>query len=97
MRTQWVTELKKMKVNLKNYKIISFQRFLNDAKNGNLKSFDDLVAIVDEAHRIRSADGIISTLAVKLLQSAYKVILLTGTPMINSPTDISSLINSIKR
>ena len=96
MRTQWVTELKKMKVNLKNYKIISYQRFLNDAKNGNLKSFDDLVAIVDEAHRIRSADGIISTLAVKLLQSAYKVILLTGTPMINSPTDISSLINSIK-
>ena len=36
----------------------------------------------------------ISTTIVKLLQTAEKVILLTGTP-VNNPADISPLLNSI--
>ena len=49
--------------------------------------------IVDEAHRLRdpSSKGL---QAVKdLNQSAEKTLLLTGTPMVNHPSDISSLIN----
>ena len=32
---------------------------------------------------------------VKLLQSADKVILLTGTPMVNGPVDMSPLVNTM--
>ena len=49
--------------------------------------------IVDEAHRLRdpSSKGL---QAIKdLNQSAEKTLLLTGTPMVNHPSDISSLIN----
>jgi len=96
MRTQWYNELKKMDVNLKKYNIVSYEGFLNDWKNRVIKSLKNHVIIVDEAHRIRSTSGKIATLMVKLLQRAFKVILLTGTPIVNTPIDISPLLNAIK-
>ena len=96
MRTQWVPELKKMDVNLKKYKIVSYEGFLSLLEKGTLESLEEYVVIVDEAHRIRSASGKISTTIVKKLQTAKKVILLTGTPMVNTPWDMSPLVNSIE-
>jgi SNF2 family DNA or RNA helicase len=96
MRTQWNNELKKMNVNLKKYQIISYEGFFNKIKYTSNKSLNNYIVIVDEAHRIRSPSGKISILIVKLLQTAFKVILLTGTPMVNGPYDMSSLLNAVK-
>ena len=96
MRTQWVPELKKMDVNLKKYEVVSYEGFLSKIEKGILDSLEEYVVLVDEAHRIRSASGKISTTIVKYLQTAKKVILLTGTPMVNTPWDMSPLVNAIE-
>lgn len=92
MRTQWDKELATMKVNKKNYQVFSYEQ-INDEK---IESVNEKVFIVDEAHRIRSSKTVTSKTLVKLLQDSFKVILLTGTPMVNTPVDMSPLINVIK-
>ena len=62
MRTQWDKELKNMNVNMEKYKVISYESILTNPKLNKTKSFINLVVIVDEAHRIRSYYGKISTL-----------------------------------
>lgn len=96
MRTQWISELQKMNVNINNYKLTSYEGFLSSVESGKIKNLKEQTVIIDEAHRIRSATGKTSTILVKLLQSAYKVILLTGTPMVNSPIDLSPLVNAVE-
>ncbi len=96
MRTQWFSELQKMNVNINNYQVISYEGFLSSVESGDIKSLKERTVIIDEAHRIRSATGKTSNTLVKLLQSAHKVILLTGTPMVNGPIDMSPLVNAIE-
>ena len=96
MRTQWVPELKKMNVDMKKYKVLSYEGFLSMVESGELPSLEDHVVLVDEAHRIRSPTGKISSTIVDMLQTAEKVILLTGTPMVNTPVDICPLVNAIE-
>jgi SNF2 family DNA or RNA helicase len=95
MRSQWKDELNKMDIKKSNYIIYSFESFLNFVELNNVDTLKNKVIIVDEAHRIRSSKGKTSIILVALLQTAFKVILLTGTPMVNSPEDISPLVNSI--
>lgn len=95
MRNQWKEELNKMNVKNTNYKLYSFEGFLNYVELNEIKSLKNNIVIVDEAHRIRSVKGKTSSILVSLLQTAMKVILLTGTPMVNSPEDIAPLVNSI--
>ncbi len=95
MRTQWIPELKKMEVKMSNYTVMSYEGFLSLLEQGKMENLEDYVVLVDEAHRIRSTTGKISTSIVKKLQTAHKVILLTGTPMVNSPLDMSPLVNAI--
>lgn len=94
MRTQWDEELGNMKVDKKKYKVMSYEGFLKDSSK--IPSIKDKVIIVDEAHRIRTSTGKIASTAVKVLQQAHKVILLTGTPMVNSPVDMSPLVNAVE-
>lgn len=94
MRTQWDKELKKMKVNLNKYSVMSYEGFLKKVES-NENFLNSKVVIVDEAHRIRSATGKIAIKAVSSLQNAFKVVLLTGTPMVNSSVDFSQLVNAI--
>ena len=47
------------------------------------------------SHRVRNT-GKISTAVTRSLKEASKVILLTGTPMVNSPLDMSALVNIVK-
>ena len=96
MRTQWIPELERMEVDIKKYQVISYEKLLSMVELKTITSFEDMVVIVDEAHRIRSSTGKISTTIVKQLQTAEKVILLTGTPMVNNPVDMSPLINAIQ-
>jgi SNF2 family DNA or RNA helicase len=96
MRVQWNSELIKMKVDLTKYNVMSYQGFLKLLEVNKSLSLKNKNIIVDEAHRIRNTTGVIAQKLVKSLQSANKVILLTGTPMVNAPVDMSSLINSTK-
>ena len=93
MRTQWKEELTKMKANLSNYRILSYESY-NTAVTGNPTLVDGTVVILDEAHRIRNP-GKISTVINRSLKDCDKVILLTGTPMVNAPIDMSPLVNII--
>ena len=79
---------------MKRYSVMSYEGFLK--KVSSSKTYlKDKVCIVDEAHRIRSVSGKIASIAVRSLQQSYKSIPLTGTPMVNSPVDMSPIVNSI--
>ena len=54
------------------------------------------ILIVDEAHRLRNYSGKIPRGILEEAQVAHKVILLTGTPIVNFPSDIAPLINLVK-
>jgi SNF2 family DNA or RNA helicase len=93
LRSQWVVELNKMKVKSKKYTIHSYEGIVKLLQRDELL-LDNMVVILDEAHRIRSS-GKISKILARSMIKAHKVILLTGTPMVNSIFDISPLINII--
>ena len=78
-------------------------------EGGKINPFDDKVIIVDEAHnfvsrivnKLTRADAILNTLSGKLynyLMEAKncKIILLTGTPIINYPNEIAILFNILR-
>jgi superfamily II DNA or RNA helicase len=92
MRTQWVKEIKKMGLSEKKYNIMSYEGFATLIENK--KEIDNKIIIIDEAHRLRNSGGI-SKKVVEMTRDAFKVILLTGTPMVNEPSDFSNLANLI--
>lgn len=94
MRTQWKEELTKMKVNMRNYNVVSYEGF-ETMVISNPHIVESTIVILDEAHRIRNP-GKTSTVINRSLKDCDKVILLTGTPMVNSPLDMSPLINVIQ-
>ena len=96
MRIQWDNELKKMKVKEGKYNVLSYEGFVKLLEVNSSISLENKNVIVDEAHRIRNSSGTIASRLITSLQTANKVILLTGTPMVNNPVDMSALINSIE-
>lgn len=82
-----------------NYNGISEQEIKERMYNKNY--FDNKVVVIDEAHNFIegvSNDSKITTMLYKLLMKAQglKIILLTGTPIINKPNEIAYAINLIK-
>lgn len=57
---------------------------------------DNKVVIIDEAHRLRNI-GVISRHIINITKNVHKILLLTGTPIVNSPIDLSNLINIITK
>jgi len=49
--------------------------------------------IFDEAHRLRNADNLSSVSAEAEAKDAKNLLLLTGTPITNSPTDLANLLS----
>ena len=67
------------------YTVMSYHAFLNaDVK------CDGVFLICDEAHRLRS-DGKISKKVMGCAKRAFRVLLLTATPVVNNPTDSINL------
>ena len=52
-------------------------------------------AIADEAHYLKSRDAQRSKLVLPLLSSARRTILLTGTPALNRPVELFTLLNTL--
>ncbi|VVU95496.1 Helicase conserved C-terminal domain [seawater metagenome] len=55
--------------------------------------FKNKILIIDEVHRLHNNNGKIAKLILNEAKYAEKIILLSGTPIVNHPSDISSLIN----
>jgi superfamily II DNA or RNA helicase len=93
MRTQWDIEIDKIGMNKSKFTIKSYEGFLKIIKK-TPNFFKSKIVIVDEAHRLRGS-GKIAKKTIRGLQMADKIIMLTGTPIVNSCLDLSPLINAI--
>ena len=72
--------------------------FSNYREQQKVDSFlKDKILIVDEAHRLRNYSSKIAKRIIAESKYAFKVILLTGTPIVNFPSDIAPLVNSVKK
>lgn len=92
------------------YKFINYNGLRNDSlrkmtNNYTINPFDNAVVIIDEAHnfigRIVNKMGRADTLSGKMyeyLMNAHnaKMVLLTGTPIINKPNEIAILFNILR-
>lgn len=65
---------------------------------------DDLVdsrtiLVIDEAHNFKNPSGVLTRGALEAASKAYKILLLTATPVINKPTDMAvmlAMVNGIR-
>ena len=92
MRTQWDIELNKVVKNKKRFTIYSYEEFPKRILSVN--NLKNKIVIIDEAHRLRNL-GTISKTILNLTKEVFKIILLTGTPIVNSPMDFSNLANLV--
>jgi len=84
------------KINFKNYTFYTIQSLVVLLENNeNLNSQNSLV-IIDEAHNLRTLDGIRFKYIEKFIKKASKVLLLTATPLINYRYDIINLVSLIR-
>lgn len=88
-------EIKKLNYNPSRFTIYTYQK-LKTIMYDDIDIFKDKFVIVDEAHHLRSPTTH-NIFLTGLLINAFKVILLTATPIINYLNDIAPLINVIKR
>jgi len=85
-------EIIKVKADPKLFNIESYEKF---TQNPRITGRDNL--IVDEAHRLKDPNSRRSQIIRALSPGYKKVLLLTGTPIQNKPSDIAPLINTITR
>lgn len=85
-------EIVKYGANSKMFTIVSFEKSAKMNLNLNNK-----VLVVDEAHRLRNPGRDDARNIIENSKSALKIILLTGTPFVNRPSDIAPLMNIIAR
>lgn len=86
------------------YHFYSFQGFMAQSKKTKVSCANSLL-IVDEAHNLRKMHvirngkeyGVMNKFITRCAKSAHKVLLLTGTPLYNSPNDIVGLYNMINQ
>lgn len=84
------------------YSFYSFQGFMTKSKKTKVSCANSLL-IVDEAHNLRKMNvvhkgkehGVMNKFITRCAKSAHKVLLLTGTPLYNSPNDLVGLYNMI--
>lgn len=87
----------------KNYSVMTYYDFAKTLKNVDMSMYNNSYIIIDEAHNLRSRKSHAKTginsykLIHKCLHTIVgsKVLLLTGTPMRNSSSEIVSLLNLI--
>ena len=100
-KKSFMDDLEKLKlfedINKNNIPPIDWYTF-QKAENLMQSQFDllkDKTVIIDEAHHLRSQTKQMMFI-INSLSLAYKLILLTGTPIINHPIDLCVLVNIVK-
>jgi hypothetical protein len=94
-RKNFKDDIKKLGLDEKRIKIITYQTAISSIINNNL-SFESNSVIVDEAHHLRSGTKL-QNILISELKNAKKIVLLTGTIFYNNLTDLSMLVNIIKK
>ena len=82
------------KFNSNNFIFYTYQKVIKILQS-NLDLFKDKIIILDEAHHLRSQTNLMMFI-INSLPTSYKIILLSGTPIINHPVDLCVLVNIIK-
>jgi hypothetical protein len=101
-----ITEMIKAKYKFINYNGLRNSHLQNMTANYTINPFDNSVVIIDEAHNLVSRivnklKGKSDSLSIKLYEYLMtaenaKIILLTGTPIINYPNEIGILFNILR-
>lgn len=93
LQENYKKELAAMKADMSKYKVYSYEM----AAKGKEDLCEGKIVVVDEAHRLRNAyaGGKGAYNIIQKLKEAFKILLLTATPVVNSPYDIVPLANAI--
>jgi hypothetical protein len=101
-----LTEMIRYKYSFINYNGIRNDTLASMTENFSINPFDNKVVIIDEAHnfvsrivnKINKKDLFLSTRLYNYIMEAKnaKIILLTGTPMINYPNELGILFNMLR-
>ena len=94
-RKNFQDDIKKMNLDSSRIEILTYQKAIKSIMDGNL-DLSSYSVIIDEAHHLRTGTKLQSILITECLK-AKKIILLTGTIFYNSLTDLSVLVNMIRR
>ena len=94
-RKNFQDDIKKLNLDQSRIKIITYQKAIISIMSNQL-TFENHSIIIDEAHHLRSGTKLQSILITECLR-AKKIVLLTGTIFYNSLTDLSVLVNIIKK
>lgn len=84
-------DMKKIGFNSDKVKIYSYGILLNKLKARQALCSKNIL-IVDEAHNFLSSSGVGSKQLIECSRKAFKVVLLTATPVKNTPNEISNLM-----
>lgn len=94
-RKNFVDDIKKMGLNTSRIQIITYQKIIRMIMDAQI-DLSDYSIIIDEAHHLRTGTKLQSILITECAK-AKKIVLLTGTIFYNALTDLSVLVNIIKR
>lgn len=94
-RKNFIDDIKKINLDLSRIQILTYQKVISLIANNKL-NFSNCSIIIDEAHHLRSGTKLQSIL-IEECTRAKKIVLLTGTIFYNSLTDLSVLVNIIKK
>lgn len=94
-RKNFQDDIKKMGLDVSRIQIITYQKVIKMIMDGGI-NFSDYSIIIDEAHHLRTGTKLQSILITECTK-AKKIVLLTGTIFYNSLTDLSVLVNIIKK
>jgi superfamily II DNA or RNA helicase len=76
-----------------NYTFYTIQGIVNAIENNNVVNPTNSLIIIDEAHNLRKINSSRFNIIFKYSKKAYKIMLLTATPLINYKYDIINLIS----
>ncbi len=94
-RKNFQDDIKKMGLEQSRIEILTYQKVIKMIMDGKL-DLSSYSVIIDEAHHLRTGTKLQSILITECVK-AKKIVLLTGTIFYNSLTDLSVLVNIIKR
>lgn len=90
----FIDDIKKANFDLNKVTFYSFAK-IKKIIESNSNIFNDKSVIVDEAHNLRT-ETIANMFLISALGNAYKIILLTATPVINYLNDLAVIVNIVK-
>ncbi len=83
------------KVDMSKYTFMTYQGWEQAVSRGEIKTCEGSLCIIDEVHSLRNTEGKMYAAVHKCTSSAMKTLALTGTPMVNSETDIVAILTLI--